>query len=762
MGSSVSKEVAPSNSAGESIELDKPSAIKLSNKLSEPRKLDSLDHLVDLKATPNSFKREEVEKIEAQVPAVVTASPEIKVIEVTEVVEADMEQNEYYQDTYQVQLPSSGSSRVNSLRGIQQLAAAPERRKDSHPEDKYAPTLQTSASASTSPFRTERKKSSPTGTPGNLTPVYGLEDDITEGHTDVDDVELQPLDILLQFIPYYGQGDPANDAIVRSTLSGMSVEDIDSKDEFGNTLLLLACQYRCEDLARIMLNKGANPSALNSAGACCLHFACYKESQSMSIAKVLLQSGASPEVVESTYGCTPLHYCAGSGNIDLCKMLLSHGAQVNSADFYNYTCVDYAREARMMEAATYLQQRLDQLNMQNSYRMMGTFGGMGMNMGMGGYNGNQNGGYYGIQQQQQQQLQQQQQFQSFIFSDWREEMDPASGERYYINYRTGDSLWEQDFKLKVAANATNNMGPGSGNMGPGSNNMGGNQNHMGPGSNGNGNHNNSGPGSGMGGMNHNMNNHMGNMNNMNSNMNGHNSGMGMMSGPGSGPGSPSLDMSIGPYGAGTGMDKGGGMGGAGPGGNSKMIRKASLLTANPYVLPEKALETEAYKLRVFALLSKYSTKKLPDIDNLMSQYQGRENELMSVLCKQYDIPYDIEMSAYKLALKELQQEYTQRKSFKSNTNGNSNSLSINSNTNYSTGFSNSTGISGNSSGNAPRVPPSPSVGGNGNSMSNVLAAVTGGGVGGAGTVDQVAVQQMIAEARAQHEVQMVTMLNDNR
>ena len=87
MGSSVSKEVAPSNSAGESIELDKPSAIKWSNKLSEPRNLDSLDHLVDLKATPNSFKREEVEKIQAQVPAVVTASPEIKVIEVTEVVD---------------------------------------------------------------------------------------------------------------------------------------------------------------------------------------------------------------------------------------------------------------------------------------------------------------------------------------------------------------------------------------------------------------------------------------------------------------------------------------------------------------------------------------------------------------------------------------------------------------------------------------------------------------------------------------------------
>ena len=71
-----------------------------------------------------------------------------------------------------------------------------------------------------------------------------------------DDEDIEPVDVLLQFIPYYGQGDPSNDNIVRATLNALSVEDIDSKDEFGNTLLLLACQYRCEDLVRMMLNKG--------------------------------------------------------------------------------------------------------------------------------------------------------------------------------------------------------------------------------------------------------------------------------------------------------------------------------------------------------------------------------------------------------------------------------------------------------------------------------------------------------------------------
>jgi ankyrin repeat protein len=112
------------------------------------------------------------------------------------------------------------------------------------------------------------------------------------------------VEVLLQFIPHYRQGDPANDSLVRSTLSSLSVEDIDSKDEYGNTLLLLACQYKCEDLVRVMLNKGANPNALNLSGACCLHFACYRESASLLIAKALLQNGANPDIAETSLAVT--------------------------------------------------------------------------------------------------------------------------------------------------------------------------------------------------------------------------------------------------------------------------------------------------------------------------------------------------------------------------------------------------------------------------------------------------------------------------
>jgi hypothetical protein len=62
----------------------------------------------------------------------------------------------------------------------------------------------------------------------------------TEEDDEEEEDDVEPVAVLLQFIPYYGQGDPSNDSIVRSTLSGLSVEDIDSQDEYGNTLLLLA------------------------------------------------------------------------------------------------------------------------------------------------------------------------------------------------------------------------------------------------------------------------------------------------------------------------------------------------------------------------------------------------------------------------------------------------------------------------------------------------------------------------------------------
>ena len=225
------------------------------------------------------------------------------------------------------------------------------------------------------------------------------------------------MEVLLEFIPYYGKDDPSNDALVRATLSNLSIDQIDTKDEEGNTLLLLACQYGCEDLVRMMLNKGADPNSLNAHGVGCLHFACYRESASKAIAKSLLQHGAHPEIQETTYGCTPLHYCAGNGDISFCKLLITHGAQPDTHDYYNYTCVDYAREAGMQECGNYLQELL----VKNS----GNKGGSGP--------GNSSQGRRDMEG-----------------NLWQTYFDPQSGQSYLIHSNTGECLWESDFLTREA------------------------------------------------------------------------------------------------------------------------------------------------------------------------------------------------------------------------------------------------------------------------------------------------------------------------
>lgn len=114
--------------------------------------------------------------------------------------------------------------------------------------------------------------------------------------------------LLREFIPYFETGDEAGDSMVRSILSTADAQELAADrvgDEFGNTLLILACQYRCTGLVPLILAKGdgvVDVNAVNSAGACALHFACYKYSLCSETVVLLLARGASPEVVEKTYG----------------------------------------------------------------------------------------------------------------------------------------------------------------------------------------------------------------------------------------------------------------------------------------------------------------------------------------------------------------------------------------------------------------------------------------------------------------------------
>lgn len=171
-------------------------------------------------------------------------------------------------------------------------------------------------------------------------------------------VKEDDLQVIMRSIPDYGQFADAqgidNDRYLRSALHSMSEELLDYKDDNGNTLLSIACQFSCTELVQILLKRGADARIVNTAGANGLHFACYRDSLSIRIAELLIENNIPVNVAENLYGCTPLHYAASAGDLTLCKLLIQHGAYIHAHDYDNCTSIDYAKDAGMFEVADYL------------------------------------------------------------------------------------------------------------------------------------------------------------------------------------------------------------------------------------------------------------------------------------------------------------------------------------------------------------------------------------------------------------------------
>ena len=54
--------------------------------------------------------------------------------------------------------------------------------------------------------------------------------------------------------------------------------------------------------------------------------------------------------------CTPPHYAAGAGDVDLCKRLIQKGAKASTWDFYQYSAVDYAKQSGATDCVAYLEE----------------------------------------------------------------------------------------------------------------------------------------------------------------------------------------------------------------------------------------------------------------------------------------------------------------------------------------------------------------------------------------------------------------------
>ncbi|KAH8087676.1 hypothetical protein JL720_6996 [Aureococcus anophagefferens] len=157
--------------------------------------------------------------------------------------------------------------------------------------------------------------------------------------------------VLFELLPFYNQGNRGTDGVVRRAIGTMTPEDCRTVDGEGSTALIVCAQYGHDDLADLLLRRGAEVNAVSAAGVTALAYACGSEAFSEPMIRLLLSREADANVAELHYGCCALHYLAATGDARLCGLLVEHGADAAAVDW----AVAKAREevgdkARKLEA----------------------------------------------------------------------------------------------------------------------------------------------------------------------------------------------------------------------------------------------------------------------------------------------------------------------------------------------------------------------------------------------------------------------------
>lgn len=119
---------------------------------------------------------------------------------------------------------------------------------------------------------------------------------------------------------------------------------------FGRTPLMHAADN--EDLVRLLLERGADPSLRDEAGATALHYAALADDGATVFA--LCRAGCDPNVADFE-GITPLIVAALDGNEEAVSALVAAGANVHARDVGGRSALDYAREEEREEVIEILE-----------------------------------------------------------------------------------------------------------------------------------------------------------------------------------------------------------------------------------------------------------------------------------------------------------------------------------------------------------------------------------------------------------------------
>lgn len=135
-----------------------------------------------------------------------------------------------------------------------------------------------------------------------------------------------------------------------------SLVDIHTKDEEGFTALHWAVIKGHNDLAGMLLTRGADCRTRTVAGSTALHFAAIRGDNEM--VELLLRQGADI-MAKNNDGDTPMHYAAVNGRRKTILLLRSRGADINAVNLKHISVLHFACRGKDAHAKTSVEMLLD-------------------------------------------------------------------------------------------------------------------------------------------------------------------------------------------------------------------------------------------------------------------------------------------------------------------------------------------------------------------------------------------------------------------
>lgn len=142
---------------------------------------------------------------------------------------------------------------------------------------------------------------------------------------------------------------------------------VDGKNNYGTTSLLAALTFKKKDIAKYLINKGANVNAPvlsgGSRGWTALRMAA--NNGYTDIVKLLIKKGAKVNTKDAN-GVMPLHGASYFGYTDIVKILVSNGANINATDKDGNTALHAAAASGSVPVIKLLLSKGAQANIKNS------------------------------------------------------------------------------------------------------------------------------------------------------------------------------------------------------------------------------------------------------------------------------------------------------------------------------------------------------------------------------------------------------------